>query len=104
MMRSRQKMMLCLPYGVWIERDGWVLFNRKYQPIWRITMHNKITAVHPDERINYEKQEFLYNDSNPPWLNRDSYRKCRNILNMFGIPEDRLPLAYMIARGLKSND
>lgn len=54
-----------LPYGIWTCADGrQVLFNRRYQPMWQRMPGEQASEANPDERIPFERQEWLYSDAN----------------------------------------
>jgi len=82
-----------LPYGKWTTKDGTeVLFNRKYQPIWVKHFDRKADIAALDWWVpNIVKQEWYYNDGNPPYgdrrlkRTRDSAARCYAALNEFGV-------------------
>ncbi|MBB4391782.1 hypothetical protein [Bradyrhizobium sp. ERR14] len=73
-----------LPYGAYLASRDTIIFNRRYQPIVRITpaafcCHDKnrvptsiqvgqptVTACRPDMWIEHESQVWFYSDENPP--------------------------------------
>lgn len=77
-----------LPYGKYIQSDGTeVFFNRRYEPIWRKAgdQVDPVDPVDPAERVVFIRQEWFFNDSNPPWRNRETMAKCRDILRQLGV-------------------
>jgi hypothetical protein len=73
-----------LPYGVWECDDGTrYLFNRKYEPIWRRTPAGVVSAVVGKFWVHWAKQEWFYNDDNPPWRNSKTRKLCETILDSF---------------------
>jgi hypothetical protein len=90
LMKSKiQKMKRELPYGKYIFEDGsQILFNRDYEPIIQIDTEN--TELKNDkkqrvfnEKIANAKKLWFYNDTNPPWINKVTLRKCIDILKVF---------------------
>jgi hypothetical protein len=78
--RMRQE----LPYGVWTCADGTeVLFNRRYQPIWRRTPGGAVKPTKRDERIKWTDQKWIFGDGNPPWRSPESRRRCEKVLDDF---------------------
>jgi len=73
-----------LPYGAYLSGRDTIIFNRRYQPIVRISppaflCHDTgrvptsiplgpptVTACRPDERIEHDSQVWFYTDANPP--------------------------------------
>jgi hypothetical protein len=75
-----------LPYGIWTCADGrQVLFNRRYQPMWQRMPGEQASEANPDERIPFERQEWLYSDADPPWKSEDSLARCKAILEAWGV-------------------
>jgi hypothetical protein len=73
-----------LPYGIWGELDGsTTLFNRDYQPLWRRRPDGTVTRA--DERPHWVEQNWFFNDSNPPWVNKKTLKLCEDILHEFGV-------------------
>lgn len=67
---------LLLPYGMWTNADGTqTLFNREYQPIAR-RLNLDIEGVKRSEWVQHVSQEYLYNDSNPPWKTAKTLTLC----------------------------
>lgn len=75
----------CLPYGKWVCDDGReVLFNRDYQPIYERRPGRASREADSREWVEDIKQtEFFYSDSNPPWLDQATLRKCSELLETF---------------------
>ncbi len=70
-----------LPYGFWTCKDGRkVLFNRGYRPLLQ-RIGNAVTPADPEERVDFEKQEWFYTDANPPWHSKPTFKKCMEILD-----------------------
>lgn len=91
---EEKRMRATLPYGCWTEDDGAkVLFARDYRPMWKIYPDGKVS---PDEgrrrrwgrTVNWVRMEHYFNDDNPPWRNKETAQKCKNILINYGIEED----------------
>jgi len=87
-----------LPYGVWTCEDGTkVLFNRAYEPIFKMSPEGNVNRADPMEWIKWVKQEYFYNDSNPPFRyfpgenqrlrknRRETLKKCVSILIDWGV-------------------
>jgi hypothetical protein len=57
------------PYGQWTCANGrQVLFNRSYWPILERTGEDgPVIAANPDERIDWIKQDYFFDDGNSPW-------------------------------------
>jgi len=80
-----------LPYGLWTCLDGSkILFNRKYNPIWKMSPTGSVTAVEPDRWIDFNNQEWYFKDRNLPWRNKKTFKKCVDVLRDWGVV-DRLP-------------
>jgi len=80
-MRSR------LPYGKWTCSSGReVLFNRNYEPIWSRT-NSKAKTISADraEWVEHDSEEHFYKDGNPPWRDKETLRRCEQILKSWGI-------------------
>jgi hypothetical protein len=70
-----------LPYGKWTCSAGReVLFNRNYHPIWQRQPDGSVSAADRSERVQWCRQEWFYDDGNPPWVNKESLEKCEAIL------------------------
>jgi hypothetical protein len=84
-MPSAAEMRQILPSGKYVQSGGTEVFSdRRYQPIQRkcgIT----VEPVKPDEKITFVRQEWFFTDANPPWRNRQTLAKCRDILRGLGI-------------------
>jgi hypothetical protein len=61
-----------------------VVFNRYYEPIWQRSPEGETTRADPDEWVPYIRQEYLFNDGNPPWCNSLSLAACLDALHSFG--------------------
>lgn len=89
----REYYRVAYPYGKWTTKDGAeVLFNREYQPIWVKHPDGKVDSAARDWWVpNIVKQEWYYNDSNPPNDDRrlknacDSLIRCSKALKEFGV-------------------
>jgi hypothetical protein len=69
-----------LPYGKYICKNGReVIFNRGYSPIWEIN-NGVVSKANPDEWVEFIGQEWFYDDTTSPWLDKKTKRKCENIL------------------------
>jgi hypothetical protein len=75
-----------LPYGKWICADGReVLFNREYRAIWQRYPGDAIARrADIEEWVKYREQQWFFGDHNPPWRNRETERRCEEILRAFG--------------------
>jgi len=82
---KRRKEWRELPYGKWTCANGTVvLFNRGYKPIWSRSPGTAVLAMLGDEWIeNIVREEWFYDDSNPPWRDSGSRRRCEQILRDF---------------------
>jgi hypothetical protein len=50
-----------LPYGIWLQADGTqVMFNRKYEPIWKRRPGEPATKVTSFEWVPHVRQDYLY--------------------------------------------
>jgi hypothetical protein len=79
-----------LPYGRWTCSDGReVLFNREYRAIWeRYPGPAVARRADIEEWVEYSEQHWFFGDHNPPWRNRETERRCEEILRAFGVPSD----------------
>ncbi|MEC1177637.1 hypothetical protein P9B03_04000 [Metasolibacillus meyeri] len=84
-----QKMKKNLPYGKYVFKDGsQILFNRHYEPLF-------LTEVGPNQKeilqakIEDAKKQWFYSDSNSPWTNQDTLTKCKEILKVFGVQNEK---------------
>ncbi|WP_424138185.1 hypothetical protein [Roseomonas chloroacetimidivorans] len=79
-------MRLALPCGVYVndETGREVLYNRDYEPIWERTGEVAPLRCDPAERIRHNRQEWFYNDGNPPWRDIKSMRRCLDVLASWG--------------------
>ena len=83
--KRRQHMWKCYPYGKWTCADGReVLFNRGYKPIFS-RYDGQVVEADADEHINFEKQEWFYNDTTTPWDMKKSRQLCESVLHDWGI-------------------
>lgn len=87
-----------LPYGAYLAGRDIVLFNRRYQPIVRISPptfichntervptaipvgHPVITPCLPTEWIQFESQVWFYTDANPPRRNRQTRERLEKMI------------------------
>lgn len=78
-----QEMKKELPYGKYIFTDGsQILFNRKYELI----AHQETVDTRSLElKIAAAKKQWFYDDSNPPWENQETLRKCQSVLKAFNV-------------------
>ena len=44
-------------------------------------MYGVIARKGPEPEGNFRFETFYYNDSNPPWKNRETYLRCKAVLN-----------------------
>ncbi|MBH0328257.1 hypothetical protein ABH14_00310 [Brevibacillus brevis] len=62
-----------LPYALRrYENEASELVNRRYRVIAR---------KGPVPEGNFRFETFYYDDSNPPWKNQETYKKCKAVLN-----------------------
>ncbi|WP_409478690.1 DUF5623 domain-containing protein [Pseudobdellovibrio sp. HCB154] len=90
---AEQPMRRVLPYGLWTCEDGsQVLYNRDYKPIWVKLTNGTVTALETNTWVTYKENEYFFNDSNPPWINKKTLAKCQGILQNWGVFE-KIPAA-----------
>jgi hypothetical protein len=78
-MRSR------LPYGQWTCPDGReVLFNRDYRAVWQRRPSQAAEPADVEEWVNFEDEEWFFDDGNSPWQSRRTAERCEEILRDFG--------------------
>jgi hypothetical protein len=89
-----------MPYGIWHCADGLeVLFNRYYHPLLQrypgkpaqdISLdYSRMNAIDYSLKntvpwIHWDRQEWFFNDGNPPWRSKATLRKCEEILATWG--------------------
>ena len=85
--RSLVPLRLRLPYGQWTCDDGRaVLFNRNYTPIWQRRPGEQVQPADPKEWVKrIVRQEWFFDDCNPPWRNRKTLQRCESILAAWGV-------------------
>ncbi len=82
----QQQMRQSLPYGKWTCADGReVLFNRHYKSIWQRAPGTPAEAANPDERVKFEKEDWFYDDANPPWKIKATRLTCERVLVDWGV-------------------
>lgn len=85
----------CLPYGWWTSADGSeVLFARTYTPLWHRTPDGVVTMADHNAWIEWIKQSYFYDDSNPPNRNKATRARLEAVLAAWGIevpPRDPRP-------------
>ena len=60
-----------LPYGRYNCSDGsYVLFNRDYEPLYRVQPDGTFSACDPREWIRHVSKDFFYKEGHAPWRNR----------------------------------
>ena len=76
------------PYGAYLCEDSIVYFDRRYQPIVRITHplfpavgDQSIAVCDPTERISHSAKEWLYKDATSPRRNAQTRRRLRSLLD-----------------------
>lgn len=74
-----------LPYGIWVTDTHEVLFNRSYHPIWRRNKdsYDNVEKINEHEWVHFNAQAWYFNDSNPPWTNAKTEKKCMEVLELF---------------------
>ena len=80
----------CIPYGIRTCADGTqILFNRSYRPIWRREPGQSAKPAQIDDRVAWTKQEWFFDDGNPPWGNGPGSKKaidrCEAVLMEWGV-------------------
>lgn len=80
------------PYGAYLCEDSIVYFDRRYQPIVRITRplfpavgEQTIVVCDPAERIRHSGKEWLYKDATSPRRNAETRNRLKNLVD--AIPE-----------------
>jgi hypothetical protein len=95
-------MRLHLSYGAWTEKDGTrVLFSRDYKPLWRLKAGETPARLNPWDRIQFEKQEWFWDDTTTPWSNEARFEHEMNRLQDFGVtalPRLVETLPYLVLR------
>jgi hypothetical protein len=79
--RLERFMRACLPYGVYVERDGSIVpHDRRYKPMWRVRLDGRREAVDRSAWITGVKEQlWFFNDSKPPWRSADMCRRARAV-------------------------
>jgi hypothetical protein len=79
-------MRLYMPYGAWTEKIGSrVLFSRDYKPLWRLTSDKKLSRINPWDRIQFETEEWFWDDLETPWSSALRYKTEVRRLQDFGV-------------------
>lgn len=66
-----------LPYGRYNCADGsYVLFNRDYQPLFRIQPDGTHSVCKLTDWIQHHSEEWFYDETNPPWESRSVLNAC----------------------------
>jgi len=78
------------PYGAYLCDDSIVYFDRRYQPLVRITRfpavgEQAIVVCDPAERISHSGKEWLYKDATSPRRNAETRKRLKNLVD--AIPE-----------------
>jgi hypothetical protein len=75
------------PYGAYLCDGSIVYFDRRYQPIVRITQppfpavgEQAVTACDPAERISHSGKEWLYKDATSPRRNAQTRKRLKNLI------------------------
>jgi hypothetical protein len=85
-----------LPYGQWLCADGReVLFDRKYVPIYQRYPGQLPTPADPKEWVQYQHQEWFYNDGTPEAAKRKASLK---VLEAWGIAEQVMSRAEQMEK------
>lgn len=79
------------PYGKWTMEDGTqVLFNRRYQPIWKKQPDGTVIEADKDWEVpEIAIKEYYYDDSCPPdgdyslAKTRKTRERCKKVLDEF---------------------
>lgn len=96
-------MRFVLPYGKWTCTDGKeILFNRDYCPIWYRDKDGFVDTLDPATWIEFEKQEWFFGDTDPPWQSRKTYKKCKSILGSWGAVEEYTKTVPFISQVLNT--
>lgn len=98
-------MRLYLPYGKWTCKDGTeVLFNRDYRPLWAKDVNGVVIALDPDTWVEYEEEEWLYNDSTRPLENKRTFESCVAALREWGVENKRPVLLDLLPKAISSGN
>lgn len=63
-----------LPYGCYnCADDSYVLFNRDYEPLYRVQFDGTYSACGSKEPIKHVSKCFFYVEGREPWRNRDVF-------------------------------
>jgi hypothetical protein len=74
------------PYGAYLCHGSVVYFDRRYQPIVRLTQPDwSATICDPRERIQHSGKEWLYRDATSPRRNAQTRNNIQHIMD--AIPE-----------------
>jgi hypothetical protein len=95
-------MSLYVPYGVWTEKDGSrVLFSRDYKPLWRLTPAKRPARANPWDRIQFDREEWFWGDTDTPWASNARYEielKRLQDLGVVGLPKLVETLPHLVMR------
>jgi hypothetical protein len=70
-----------IPYGFWQEIDGGrVVFNRRYQPLWRVRRDGSRERAERATLRDYVQTTYHFFDANPPWADAAMRRRARAVL------------------------
>jgi hypothetical protein len=65
-----------LPYGRYNTDSGYVLFNRDYEPLVRVSNDGSYSVCEPQERIKHQSENWFYGEEMPPWESRAVFDAC----------------------------
>jgi len=75
------------PYGAYLCRDSIVYFNRRYEPIVRISEptfpdagNREVSVCDPSEWIEHSGQHWFYSDANLPRRSSETRHKLQTLL------------------------
>lgn len=82
---------LTLPYGHYTEADGSiVLFNRRYQPLWRIKPSGEHELA--SGSVDHVRQGWFFYHGNPPWRDKAMIAMSKRLFDKNGITADAVPI------------
>ena len=65
-----------LPYGRYNCDDSYVLFNRDYEPLYRLSSDGSCSPCEPTEYVEHTSEEWFYREDTPPWKSRKVFEAC----------------------------
>jgi hypothetical protein len=81
-----------LAYGVWVEENGLVLFNRHYHPIWRkVKGGTWRRLLDRDELVKWHRQRWFYSDTH---TEKQKVLRALAGMHLLGFSIPRAELSY----------